>query len=447
MNDTESYDYVMKTIKNRDVHFIRLWFVDVHGAAKSFATTPVEIEDLMEKGMGFDGNCIHGFSGLSDSEVLAFPDPTTFQILPWRPDTNAVARMFCTIVTPDGKPYEGDSRHILAQVVERAHMMGFEPNIGCDIEFYYFKNDRATEVLDEGGYFDLTQLDSASDLRRDTILTLEKMGISVRNSHHGRGPSQHGIALRDSDAMSMADAVITYKQVVKEIATQQGVYASFMPKPLEGKPGSGVRAMLTLYDAEGNNAFFDANDPLGVQLSDTGKHFLAGVLHYAPEYALLTNQLVNSYKRLVPRSGAPICVAWAPRNRSAMVRIPGYRPGDEETYGLELRSADPAFNPYLAFAAVLASGLRGITDELPLPDACEDADLSSLTRSEAEARGLALLPENLGAALRLFEASDLMKDTLGEHIHNYLVQAKRQEWDEYRAHVSSWELEHYLATV
>ena len=440
-------DYVLKTIESRDVRFIRLWFVDALGNQKSFAIAPSEVENAMENGMGFDGSCISGFGDLTDSDFLAFPDPSTFQILPWRPQSNAVARMFCNIVRPDGRPFEGDSRQVLIRTLNEALDAGYTFNVGSEMEFFYFKDETGTVVLDEGGYFDLTSLDSASDLRRDTVLALESMGVSVEYSHHERGPSQHEIDLRYSDAIGMADAVMTYKQVVKEIANTHDVHASFMPKPMEGQPGNGMHIHQSLFDRHGRNAFFDPDDPDGLDLSDTAKHYLAGLLRYAPEYTLITNPLVNSYKRLAPFQDTAGCATWAPRNRSAFARIPGYRLGDEESCRIELRNPDPAANPYLAFSVILAAGMKGVHDKLELPPSCGDANLLRMTRDELQAAGYPLLPQNLGQAVQAFAASDLMRETLGDHIFDYLVRAKQEEWDSYQAHVSQWEFDHYLATV
>lgn len=359
-------DFVLKTVESRDVHFVRFWFTDVLGNMKSFAVVPGELESAFEEGMGFDASCIEGFSAAQESDMLAFPDPSTFEILPWRPQANAVARMICDIRTPEGEPYAGDSRHVLERVVRRAAEAGYSFIVGPELEYFYFKDAEGTQVLDHGSYFDLTSLDSASDLRRDTVLTLEKMGIPVEYSHHEKGPSQHEIDLRYADALSMADAVMTYKQVVKEIAMKHGVYASFMPKPMADAPGNGMHVHQSLMDRSGNNVFFDPDDPSGYNLSATAKSYIAGLLKYAPEYTLVTNQYVNSYKRLQPGGEAPTCISWGARNRSTLVRIPGYRPNSESACRVELRSPDPAANPYLAFAVMLAAGLAGIEEGLEL---------------------------------------------------------------------------------
>lgn len=444
---TPEQDFVMKTIEGRDVHFVRFWFTDVLGIMKSFAVSPSEIENAFENGMGFDGSCIAGFSPTEESDMLAFPDPTTFQVLPWRPSSNAVARMFCSIRKPDGTPFEGDPRNVLSRVVAQAAEKGYVYDVGPELEYYYFKDAQGTEVLDRGGYFDLTSLDNASDLRRDTVLTLENLGIPIEYSHHENGPSQHEIDLRYADALSMADAVMTYKLVVKEIAATHGVYASFMPKPMTDAPGSGMHVHQSLVDFEGENLFFDANDPSGYNLSILAKHYIAGILKYAPEFCLVTNQFVNSYKRLAAGEAAPTIISWGHANRSTLVRIPGYRPDSPDACRIELRSPDPAANPYLAFAVMLAAGLAGIEEELELPEPISERNLFDLAGQDVLPHDFKTLPANLGEAVELFAASDLMKRTLGEHIHSYLVDAKRAEWNEYSKQVSAWELDRCLAVL
>lgn len=447
MTANPEQDFVLKTIKSRDVHFVRFWFTDVLGTMKSFAVIPSELENAFTDGMGFDGSCVEGFCRTQESDMLAFPDASTFQVLPWRPEHNAVARMFCGIRTPSGEPFEGDPRHVLARTVEKARNMGYVFNVGPELEFYYFKDADGAEPLDRGGYFDLTSLDYASDLRRDTVLTLEKMGIPVEYSHHENGPSQHEIDLRFTDALSMADAVMTYKLVVKEIAMKHGVYASFMPKPLADEPGSGMHVHQSLFDMDGNNAFFDPEDPQGHNLSKVAKQYLAGILKYAPEFCAVTNQYVNSYKRLISGGEAPTYLSWASHNRSALVRIPSYRPDREEACRIELRSPDPAANPYLAFAVMLAAGLKGIEDELELEAPMETQDLFACSRQDLRRQGIRPLPESLGEAIELFADSELMRETLGEHIHGYLVEAKRTEWNDYQGFVSQWEHDRYLAVL
>jgi glutamine synthetase len=442
MEFTPEKDYVLKSIQSNDIHFIRLWFTDVLGSLKSFAVTPSEIETAFTEGMGFDGSSIEGFSRVQESDMVAFPDATTFQTLPWRPKENGVARMFCDIRTPEGEPFAGDPRYALKRMLAKAASMGFAMNVGPELEFFYFEPG-TTKPLDNGGYFDLTPLDVASDIRRDTVLSLEHMGIPVEYSHHEVAPSQHEIDLRYSDALSMADAVMTYRLVVKEAAMKHGAHATFMPKPLANQCGNGMHVHQSLFTEDGANAFFDADDPQGYNLSSAAKCYIAGILKYAPEFTAVTNQFVNSYKRLIPGYEAPVYVTWARRNRSALVRVPLYKPGKEAATRIEVRSPDPACNPYLAFAVMLGAGLAGIEEGLELPEEFT-SNAFEMPRSELAARGIATLPSSLGEAIDAFEASTLMRSILGDHIHSYFVANKREEWAEYRATVSQWEIEKYL---
>jgi glutamine synthetase len=445
MAPTFDKDFVLKTVEERGVRFVRFWFTDVLGMLKSFSVTDTELEASFEEGMGFDGSSIDGFTRLEESDMIAIPNPESFAVLPWRPSEQGVGRMFCDIVTPDGSPFDGDPRYALRRITDRAAGMGYTMYVGPELEFFYFADDQDTDVLDNGGYFDLTPLDAASDLRRDTVLTLEKMGIPVEYSHHEVAPSQHEIDLRYADAMSMADNVMTYRLVVKEIALQSGVYATFMPKPIFGQNGSGMHVHQSLFNKDGN-AFFDANDPEGYNLSEVAKHYIAGLLKYAPEFTAVTNPLVNSYKRLVPGYEAPVYIAWARRNRSALVRVPMYKPGKENATRLELRSPDPSANPYLAFACMLGAGLKGIEEKLPLaPEATNN--IFNMSDAELEADGINILPGSLGEAIELFEHSELMKEVLGDHIHSFYVKNKRAEWDEYRMQVTEWELDKYLSVI
>jgi glutamine synthetase len=445
MAPTFDKDYVLKTVEERGVHFVRFWFTDVLGMLKSFAVTDTELEGAFEEGMGFDGSSIDGFTRLEESDMVAMPNPESFAVLPWRPTEQGVGRMFCDVLKPDGEPFEGDPRYALRRVTDKAAELGYTMYVGPELEFFYFADDQDTEVLDNGGYFDLTPLDIASDLRRETVLTLEKMGIPVEYSHHEVAPSQHEIDLRYSDAMSMADNVMTYRLVVKEIALQNGVYATFMPKPIFGQNGSGMHVHQSLFSKDGN-AFFDANDPEGFNLSQVAKHYIAGLLKYAPEFTAVTNPLVNSYKRLVPGYEAPVYIAWARRNRSALVRVPMYKPGKENATRLELRSPDPSANPYLAFACMLGAGLKGIEDKLELmPEATNN--IFHMSDEELVAAGINILPGTLGESIELFENSKLMKEVLGEHIHSFYVKNKRAEWDEYRMQVTEWELDKYLSVI
>lgn len=428
-------EYVLKTIESRDVHFVRFWFTDCLGRVKSFAVSPNELEGAFEEGIGFDGSRIAGFTSAGDtSDLLAFPDASTFQILPWRPDSNAVARMFCSIRTPAGEALERSPRHILARAVERLGKAGFDASIAPEVEYFYFRDSTATELLDHGGYFDLNTLDSGSDLRRDTVLTLEKMGIPVEYSAHEVAPSQHEVDLRPTDALDAADAVQTYKMVVKEVAAAHGVFASFMPKPRTDCPGSGMHVHMSLFDEAGNNAFFDAGDSWGLHLSATAKSYIAGLLKYAPELSLLTNQYVNSYKRLAAGGDAPTHATWGTNGRSLLVRVPGFKPEKEAACNLVLRNPDPACNPYFAFTAMLCAGLAGIEDGLELVPA------------DAQGEGAAL-PLNMGEAITRFENSQLAKQILGEKTHAFLLNEKRNEWQEYQTSVSSWDVQRYLEVL
>lgn len=436
-------DYVLKTVEERGIRFIRFWFTDVLGVLKSFAVTDSELEGAFEEGMGFDGSSIDGYTRIEESDMVAFPDPTTFQVLPWRSGEIGVARMFCDVRKPDGTPFEGDPRYALKRMLDKAASMGYTMYVGPELEFFYFKDDKGTEVLDLGGYFDLTPLDVASDLRRETVLTLEKLGIPVEYSHHEVAPSQHEIDLRYADALTMADNVMTYRLVVKEIAYQSGVYATFMPKPIEGQNGSGMHTHQSLFTQDGN-AFYDSDDPQ--HLSKVARHYIAGLLKYAPEFCAITNPLVNSYKRLVPGYEAPVYISWAQRNRSAMVRVPMYKPGKEAATRIELRSPDPSCNPYLAFAVMLGAGLKGIEEELELmPEATND--IFEMTEAELAEAGIETLPKDLGEAIERFEHSELMKEILGEHIHAFYVENKKAEWAEYIKNVSKWELDRYLSVI
>ena len=441
MSDTSAAnkDYVLKTVSERNIHFIRMWFTDVLGQMKSFAITPSELETAFEEGMGFDGSSIEGFARTSESDMVAFPDASTFQVLPWRPSDDGVARMFCNIYTPDGNPFDGDPRYVLRRMLSKASEKGYTMNVGPEVEFFYFKDQVFPEPIDQGSYFDLTPLDNASDLRRDTILTLEQMGIPVEYSHHEVAPSQQEIDLRYSDALSMADAVMTYRLVVKEVAIKHGVYASFMPKPIAGINGSGMHVHQSLFDGE-DNAFYDSDDPFGYSLSKTAKHYIAGLLKYAPEFTLLTNQYVNSYKRLIPGYEAPVYISWANRNRSALVRVPLCKPGKASATRFELRSPDPSCNPYLVFAALLGAGLKGIEDELELAPEAPD-NVFEMGDEALAAAGIELLPTSLTEAIDRFASSELMREVLGEHMHHYIVQNKRAEWHEYSKQVTSWEIE------
>lgn len=435
---------VLKLAKENDVKFIRLWFTDIFGQVKSFAIPDSELENALENGMGFDGSSITGYQSIEESDMIAIPDPDTFTILPWRPKEKSVARMICDIYQPEGEPYEGDPRYILKQALGRAKKAGFDHYfIGPELEFFYFKTDQITEVLDKGGYFDLTTLDVASDLRRDTILALEQMGVNVEYSHHEVGPSQHEIDMRYEDALKMADNVITYRVVVKEIAQKYGVYATFMPKPLFGENGSGMHTHQSLFRKD-KNAFFDPNH--SSHLSDTAKKFIAGQLTHAREMCAVFAQWVNSYKRLVPGYEAPVYIAWSRRNRSALIRVPVYHPGKEKAMRVEFRSPDPACNPYLTFATLLAAGLEGIEKEYALSNPVEK-NLYDLDEEERKSLGVDSLPDSLGYAVALMEQSRLIKQALGDHIFTRFIKLKKKEWEDYRIQVTEHELKKYLPVL
>ncbi|MDP2938941.1 MAG: glutamine synthetase family protein [Candidatus Omnitrophota bacterium] len=433
-------EYVLKQVKDKNVKFIRLWFTDVLGFLKGFAITVEELEGALEEGMGFDGSSIEGFARIEESDMIARPDPTTFQILPWRPKEDAVARMFCDIYEPSGKPFEGDPRFVLKRNLERAKKLGFTYNVGPELEYFYFTNAQKPEVLDHGGYFDLTPLDVAQDLRRETIFALEAVGIKVEYSHHEVASSQHEIDLNYTDALTMADNVMTYRLIVKEIARQQGVYATFMPKPIFGINGSGMHVHQSLFKGE-RNAFFETKDKF--HLSKIGKSFIAGLLKHAPDITAVTSQWVNSYKRLVPGYEAPIYICWAQMNRSALIRVPMYKPGKEKATRIEYRAPDPACNPYLAFSVMLSAGLEGVEKAYSLPEPAND-NIYHMSEEQRQRVGIKSLPEDLLEAVKTTEKSQLVKNTLGEKVFEYFIRNKKMEWDEYKAQVTEYEVNKYL---
>lgn len=437
---TRTKQDVLKLVKQNDVKFIRIWFTDILGQLKSFAITSEELEGAFDEGMGFDGSSIKGFARIDESDMIAKPDPTTFQLLPWRPKEKAVARMFCDILKPDGTPYEGDPRYALKRNLERLKKKGYTFYLGPELEFFYFKDACGTQILDEGGYFDLTTLDAASDLRRETVLTLEAMGIKVEYSHHEVAPSQHEIDLRYTDALTMADNVMTYRVVVKEVATKYGCYATFMPKPLFGQNGSGMHTHQSLFKGS-KNVFHDAKDKY--YLSKIAKGYIAGILKHAPEITALCNQWVNSYKRLVPGFEAPVYISWAMRNRSTLVRVPMYKPGKEKATRVEFRSPDPSCNPYLAFSVMLAAGLEGIDKGYKLPEPIEK-DIFQLSDNEKNKMDIKSLPGNLAKAIEITEGSQVVRKALGDHIFNNFITSKKLEWDEYRTRIHPYEIKRYL---
>jgi glutamine synthetase len=443
-------EYVLRTVEERDVRFIRLWFTDVLGFLKSVAITAAELEHAFGEGIGFDGSSIDGFARIQEADMLLVPDAATFQVLPWRPESQGVARMFCDILTPDGAPFAADPRHVLKRTLARAAELGFTFYVHPEMEFFLFEDASAPTPLDDGSYFDMTPLDVQQDFRRQAINTLERMGISVEFSHHEVAPSQHEIDLRSTDALTMADNIMTFRLVVKETALARGVYASFMPKPLEGEWGSAMHLHLSLFEGDAN-AFHDPSDPY--RLSPIARSFTAGLLRHAREISAVTNQWVNSYKRLtarlhgpLPSGEAPVFVSWGHSNRSALVRIPMYKPRKGTSTRVEYRAPDPACNPYLAFALILAAGLKGIEEGYELPPEAED-NTFELTPIERAAAGIERLPQSLGEALALMESSELVAETLGEHLFAHFLANKRREWDEYSAHVTTFEMQRYLPVL
>jgi glutamine synthetase len=431
---------VRKAVAEQNVSFIQLWFTDVIGILKSFAITPSELAEAVSEGMGFDGSSIEGFARIEESDMIAKPDPTTFQFLPWRPKDRPVARMFCDILNPDGSPYEGDPRYALKRALKKAADLGYTFYAGPELEYFYFENNEAPKTIDKGGYFDTRPLDLGSDLRRDTIFALQEMGIQVEYSHHEVAPSQHEIDLRYDEGLRMADKAVTLRLVVKEVARQHGAYGTFMPKPIYGVNGSGMHTHQSLFRGD-TNAFYDRNDPY--HLSGLAKSYIAGIMRHAREMAAVTNQWVNSYKRLVPGYEAPVYVSWARRNRSAMIRVPMYKPGKEKATRIEFRSPDPACNPYLAFAVMLGAGLKGVKENYTLPDPIEE-DIYEMDEAARERAGITSLPGSLFEALQEVEKSTLVRETLGGHIFAKLIANKKIEWDRYRIHVSKYEVERYL---
>jgi glutamine synthetase len=435
---------VLSKVEQEGVKSLLLWFTDLEGHLKSFAITPAELEGALDDGMGFDGSSITGFNAIEESDMIAIPDPGTYQLMPARAGERKVGRLICDVVTPDGQPYDGDPRYVLRRALERSESMGFDTfNIGPELEYFLFRSSDGTETLDEGGYFAMTTLDAATELRDETIEALEAMGIPIEYHHHEVGPSQHEIDMRYASALEMADHTITYRLIVKEIAAKNGVYATFMPKPIFGENGSGMHTHQSLFSG-GRNSFFDADDKW--HLSEQGKAFIAGQLRHAREISAVFAQWVNSYKRLVPGYEAPVYVAWSQRNRSALIRIPVYKPGHEQATRAEIRCPDPACNPYLTFATLLHAGLEGIEQGYELPEPME-TNLYHLTAEQRRERGIVSLPETLGEAIDELSQSELARKALGPHIFDRYVELKRKEWDEYRVQLSEWELKRYLAAL
>lgn len=440
----QNIDYVLRSVEQRDIRFVRLWFVDILGRLKNFAISPEDLEVAFEEGIGFDGSAIEGFATPEEADMLAFPDASTFQILPWRPSHNGVARVFCDVCTPDRKPFAGDPRDALRRMFRKAEKAGYLLNVGAELEYYYFPDEHTPEPLDNVGYFDLSVSDAARDLRRNTVLTLEKMSVPVEYTFHAAGRSQHGMSLRHAEALSMSDAITTAKLIIKQQAYESGCHASFMPKPLAGEDGSAMFLHQSLFDHDGNNVFWGEDDDK-YHLSDVAKHYMAGILAHAREISAITNPTVNSYKRITTGGDSvPQYATWGLRNRASMVRIPVYKPGKQLSTRIELRSPDPMANPYLVNAVTLAAGLDGIERKLELPPEATAETLKLTDRQMVEA-GYAPLPRSLKEALDVFEDSQFMKDALGEHIHSFFLKKKRDEWHKFESTITEWEIKHYLA--
>ena len=440
----QNIDYVLRSVEQRDIRFVRLWFVDILGRLKNFAISPEDLEVAFEEGIGFDGSAIEGFATPEEADMLAFPDASTFQILPWRPSHNGVARVFCDVCTPDRKPFAGDPRDALRRMFRKAEKAGYLLNVGAELEYYYFPDEHTPEPLDNVGYFDLSVSDAARDLRRNTVLTLEKMSVPVEYTFHAAGRSQHGMSLRHAEALSMSDAITTAKLIIKQQAYESGCHASFMPKPLAGEDGSAMFLCQSLFDHDGNNVFWGEDDEK-YHLSDIAKHYMAGILAHAREISAITNPTVNSYKRITTGGDSvPQYATWGLRNRASMARIPVYKPGKQLSTRIELRSPDPMANPYLVNAVTLAAGLDGIERKLELPPEVTAETLKLTDRQMLEA-GYTPLPRSLKEALDVFEDSQFMKDALGEHIHSFFLKKKRDEWHKFESTITEWEIKHYLA--
>ena len=441
--DPEATEFVLHEARENDVKFIRLWFADILGNLKGFAITVEELEHSLTRGMGFDGSSIEGFVRSDERDMYALPDPNTFSVLPWRPRENAVARMFCDIITPEDESHAGDPRAVLRRNLANASKLGYTYYVGPEIEYFYFKDAQGTRTQDRGSYFGQDATDLSTDLRRQTVLTLEELGIPVESSHQEAAPSQHEIDLRHTDALTMADTVMTYRLVVKEIARQNGHYATFMPKPVQGVNGSGMHMHQSLFQGD-SNAFYDDDDEY--HLSDTAKCFIAGLMRHAREITAVTNQWVNSYKRLVPQYEAPTYVTWSTVNRADLIRVPDFKPGREESRRIEFRLPDPACNPYLAFSVMLAAGLKGIENRYEIPPAAQ-VNALHLSAAEREELGIEALPANLWEAIYITERSELVQEALGEQVFKSFIENKKIEWDNYHTRVADYETEHYLPVL
>jgi len=440
MKVPKSPDAILKFVKDSKIKIIRLWFTDILGQLKGFAIPQDELEKAFYEGMGFDGSSIEGFVRIYESDLLAKPDPRTFSILPWTIDGEKTACVFCDILTPDGKPYEGDPRYVLRMNLKIAKELGYTYFVGPELEYFYVNGPDNPATLDKGGYFDVTPTDVGTKLRKKTIFVLEKMGINVEYTHHEVSHSQHEIDLRYRDALTMADYTMIYRLIVKEIAREDGVYATFMPKPIFGINGSGMHTHQSLFEGK-KNAFYDPDDEYS--LSDIAKYFIAGLLKHSEEITAVTNQWVNSYKRLVPGYEAPAYISWGRKNRSALVRVPFYKPKKEESIRVEYRAPDPACNPYLAFSCMLRAGLRGIEKKYPLPEPIEE-DIYTMSENERKKRGIKSLPDSLYSAILNTEKSDVVKDALGENVFKKFIANRKREWEEYRIQVTDYEIKKYL---
>ncbi|WP_347031009.1 type I glutamate--ammonia ligase [Brevibacterium paucivorans] len=444
---TDHRRYVLQTIEDKDVRFIRLWFSDVLGRLKSVAIVPAELESAFDEGIGFDGSSVEGFSRVYESDMVLKPDPSTFELLPWRGETDSTGRIFCDINTPEGVPASADSRQVLKRIMEKAAQMGFTFYVHPEIEFYLFKsgelNGQPPVPVDTAGYFDHVNGGTANDFRRSAVQMLEAMGISVEFSHHEGGPGQNEIDLRYADGLTMADHVQTFKTVIKEVAIERGVYASFMPKPLSDEPGNGMHTHMSLFEGD-DNAFYEPG--ARYQLSKIGRQFVAGILKHAPEFCAVTNQYVNSYKRLWTGHEAPSFICWGHRNRSALVRVPQYKSGKSSSARVEYRGMDSSANPYLAYSVLLAAGLKGIEEEYVLPVEAED-DVWQLSNNERRAFGIEPLPSSLSHAVHNMEQSELVAETLGEEVFDFFLKNKREEWSSYRAQVTQFELARHFNSL
>lgn len=445
MSTDMNIDFVLRTVEERNIRFVRLWFTDVLGNLKSFSIASEDLEQAFEEGIGFDGSAVEGFVTPEESDMLAYPDPTTFQILQPVGNQRGTARIICDIRTPSREPFAGDPRSCLERVFRKADEKGYVLNVGPKIEYFYFK-DRGPRpmLLDDGGYFEFTSSDAATDLRHQTILMLERMSVPVSYSYHSNAASQNSVELRYADARTCADNIMTARQVIRQVAFANDIFASFMPKPFTELSGSGMFLYQSLFDHEGNNVFWAPKDHHPAHLSDLAQSYVAGLLKYAPEYTLVTNPTVNSYKRLVRNGEVPIYATWGRKDRTALVRVPTHKPGKHQSTRVELRQADPTANPYLTFAVTLAAGIRGIEEGLKL---AEEVPTPTMTDAEARSLGIERLPRSLGRAIERFESSEFVREALGDHICDYLLDVKRREWHDYRSVVTDWERERYYAGV